>query len=195
MPKINLIQFHKIIASPDFQEILEIITSFENKEEVSTFFKTAFSEKEIENFKNRWQAIKWIGQENLTYREIIKRTGLSSTILQRARNRLFDPSYEWNFFLKKTKGLDAEPLQELFEILSSINNRKEIEFFFSNALTRIEVHQFLKRWQVVKMLNEEIPYRTISQETDVAISTILSISKSLKEKSGWNLALEKLNKK
>ncbi len=194
MPKINLTQFHEIIATPDFQEILEIIASFETKEEVSSFFKAAFSEKEIENFKNRWQAVKWIGQEDLTYREIIKRTGLSSTILQRASNRLFDPNYEWNFFLEKSKGLDVEPLQELFEILSSINNRKEIEFFFSNALTRTEVHHFSKRWQVVKMINDEIPYRTISKETGVALSTILSLSKSLKEKSGWNLALESLNK-
>ncbi len=194
MPKINLIQFHEIIASPDFQEILEIITSFENKEEVSYFFEAAFSEKEIENFKNRWQAVKWIGQEDLTYREIIKRTGLSSTILQRARNRLFDPSYEWDFFLKKSKGLNVDPLQELFEILSLINNKKEIEFFFSNALTRTEVYHFSKRWQVVKMIRDEIPYRTISKETDVALSTVHLIAKSLKENTGWNLALENLNK-
>ncbi len=195
MPKINLVQFHEILASPDFQEILEIIASFESKEEVASFFKAAFSEKEIENFKNRWQAVKWIGQKDMTYREIIKRTGLSSTILQRARNRLLNPRYEWDFFIERSKELDVDPLQELFEILSSVNNKKEMEYFFSNAVTRTEVHQFLKRWQVIKMLHEGIPYRTISKETDVAISTILSLSKSLKEKSGWNLALENLNKK
>ncbi len=195
MPKINLTQFHEIIATPDFQEILEIIASFEVKEDVSSFFQAAFSEKEIENFKNRWQAVKWIGQENMTYREIIKQTGLSSTILQRARNRLFDPNYEWDFFLKKSKGLNAEPLQELFEILSSVNSKKEIEFFFSNALTRTEVFHFNKRWQVVKMIKDEIPYRTISKETDVALSTIHLIAKSLKENTGWSLALEKLNKR
>ncbi len=195
MPKINLIQFHEIIASPDFQEILEIISSFENKEELLTFFRAAFSEKEIENFKNRWQAVKWIGQEDLTYREIIKRTGLSSTILQRARSRILNPRYEWDFFLKKSKGLDIDPLQELFEILSSITDKKEIEFFFSNALTTTEVFHFNKRWQVVKMIKDEIPYRTISKETGVALSTIHLIAKSLKENTGWNLALEKLNKR
>jgi len=192
MPKINLVQFHEIIASPDFQEILEIIASLKTSTEVNSFFSAAFSEKEIENFKNRWQAIKWIGQEDMTYREIIEKTGLSSTILQRARNRLLDPSYEWDFFLKKSKGLDAHPLQELFEIIASVNKTKEVEYFFSNALTRSEVYHFKKRWQAVKMIQEEIPYRKISKEVDLSLSTVFSIANSIKEKSGWNLALQKL---
>jgi len=187
MPQITRAHLEEIIASPDFQEILKIIASFNTAKEIELFFRDAFTEKELQNFQNRWLAIKWVRKPS-PYREIV----LSLSLLQHANEKLNDDFYGWEFFLKKSKGETDNPLQELFEILASCKKAEEIELFFRDGVTRLEMYKLRKRWITVKMLNQDITYRKIAQKVELALSTVLSISNTFQKGSGWKLALQKL---
>ena len=191
MPKITRTHLEEIIVSSEFQEILKIIASLKTSKEVELFFRDAFTQNELDRFKNRWTAIKWI-RKVIPYRKIAQETGLSLTILQRANEKLNDDFFGWEFLLKKSKGETNDPLQEMFEILASCKKAGEVELFFRDAVTRIEMYQLRKRWMTVKMLDQNIPYRKIAQEVGIAISTVLSISNILRQGSGWKLALRKV---
>jgi uncharacterized protein YerC len=191
MPQITRAHLEEIIASPDFQEILKIIASFNTAKEIELFFRDAFTEKELQNFQNRWLAIKWV-RKTSPYREIVKKTGLSLSLLQHANEKLNDDFYSWEFFLKKSKGETDNPLQELFEILASCKKAEEIELFFRDGVTRLEMYKLRKRWITVKMLNQDITYRKVAQKVELALSTVLSISNTFQKGSGWKLALQKL---
>ncbi|MBT9174131.1 MAG: Trp operon repressor [Syntrophomonadaceae bacterium] len=194
MPKITRSHLEEIIASSEFQEILEIIASLKTSKEVELFFRDAFTPKELGRFQNRWIAIKWVRKKDVPYREIVQKTGISLATLYHANENLNDDFRGWEFFLQKSKGETDNPLRELFEILSSCKKAKEIELFFRDGVTRLEMYKVRKRWMVVKMLDQNIPYRKIAQEIGIALSTVFSISNTLRQGSGWKLVLQKAKK-
>lgn len=62
--------------------LLEAILSLKNTQEAKCFFRDLLTKQELVEFGNRWQVAQMLNQK-ITYSEIEKETGLSSTTIAR----------------------------------------------------------------------------------------------------------------
>src|SRR5688500_6650928 len=82
-------------------------------------------------------------------------------------------------------------LRELYRVLSQVGEEEEMERFLSDLCTPQELEAMAERWQVVKLLEEEIPYRQIYEMTGVSTATVTRVAKSLKLGTGYRRALDR----
>jgi TrpR-related protein YerC/YecD len=82
---------------------------------------------------------------------------------------------------------------ELYRAVLSLRDLSEARRFFRDLLTAEEILEFSKRWQVAKMLYEDVPYVSIQKQTSMSSTTIARISKWLKSgMGGYALVLARL---
>lgn len=74
-------------------------------------------------------------------------------------------------------------LSELSQILSKINDPYDINKFFDEILTDREKKDILLRWELMKMLKNGIPQRTIASELGISLCKITRGSKIIKSKN------------
>lgn len=68
--------------------------------------------------------------------------------------------------------------------ISQLKNEKEALAFFSDLCTPAELEAMTDRWEVVPLLRQGIPYRTIHEQTGVSVTTITRVARSLSYGSG-----------
>jgi len=84
--------------------------------------------------------------------------------------------------------------QEFLSILLNIKNQKLLNAFMLDVLTPQEYEEIVKRWQIVKQLNDGITQRKIAQNLKISLSKISRGSRMLlNSKGGFNEILR--NKK
>lgn len=76
----------------------------------------------------------------------------------------------------------------------SLTNDKEMLFnFLRDLLSEKEILEFSRRFEIAKMLSENIPYTKIEEKTGTSSTTIARISKYLLwENAGYQDAISKL---
>jgi TrpR-related protein YerC/YecD len=72
------------------QQLISALLSLKNPKEAESFLRDLMTEKEIEEFSNRLEAARMLN-ENISYLEISKKTGLSSTTIARISKWLNGP--------------------------------------------------------------------------------------------------------
>ena len=72
----------KKVDNSKTEDLLKVILALESKKEAKLFLRDLLTEKEILEFGNRWKAVRMLDEEK-TYTEIEKETGLSSTTVAR----------------------------------------------------------------------------------------------------------------
>ncbi len=72
----------------------------------------------------------------------------------------------------------------LFDTILQLRNRTEAQDFFRDLLTEAELLEFANRYQVARMLTNNVPYSQIERETGMSSTTIARISKWLKTGTG-----------
>lgn len=70
-------------------------------------------------------------------------------------------------------------LPELMNAICSLNNEEEAMQFFTDLCTPAELESMADRWQVVPLLRQGIPYRTIHEQTGVSVTTITRVARCL----------------
>jgi TrpR-related protein YerC/YecD len=86
-------------------------------------------------------------------------------------------------------------LQHLMHSISLLANQDEALAFFSDLCTPAELEAMTDRWQVVPLLREGIPYRTIHEQTGVSVTTITRVARFLTMgNGGYTLIAERLGK-
>ena len=81
---------------------------------------------------------------------------------------------------------------DLFEAILSLKTKGECERFFRDLCTLSELRALTERWQVVRKLEEGLPYRTISEQTGVSTATITRVAHWLQNgEGGYRLALDR----
>ncbi len=84
--------------------------------------------------------------------------------------------------------------QDLWKAILTLKTPAEAGKFFSDLLTKDEITDIAKRWQVARMLSAGDSYQTIQKETALSSRTIARISSWLKEgKGGYQLMLTRIN--
>lgn len=71
------------------QGLLDAILALQNRDEARRFLRDLLTEKELMEFSNRWEAAQMLDQ-GVSYLDIQKQTGLSSTTISRISKWLND---------------------------------------------------------------------------------------------------------
>lgn len=90
--------------------------------------------------------------------------------------------------------LEQDPrVKELFEAIVLVEDPVECARFFRDLCTLTELKAMAERWQVARMVSEDIPYREISDRTGASTATITRIAHWLKYgEGGYRLMLERV---
>ena len=84
----------------------------------------------------------------------------------------------------------------LFAAIISLKNVDESRNFFRDLCTPAELQALVDRWQVVKLLEEELPYRQIHDMTGVSVTTIGRVARFLTEGfGGYQTAISRTSRK
>jgi len=75
-------------------------------------------------------------------------------------------------------------LSDLMLAISLLKNKDEALQFFTDLCTPAELESMADRWQVVPLLRQGIPYRTIHEQTGVSVTTITRVARCLSFGSG-----------
>lgn len=86
-------------------------------------------------------------------------------------------------------------LPELMHAISLLKDEKEALQFFTDLCTPAELESMADRWQVVPLLRQGIPYRTIHEQTAVSVTTITRVARCLSfGTGGYKLIAERSEK-
>lgn len=84
---------------------------------------------------------------------------------------------------------------DLFGAVLALETVEDCERFFRDLCTLSELRALTERWQVVRKLEEGMPYRAISDETGVSTATITRVAHWLQQGTGgYRLALDRLER-
>jgi len=91
------------------------------------------------------------------------------------------------------KELLTKQTDELFKAILTVKSIKECRAFFRDLCTLSELKAMTERFQAVKMINKNIPYREISKKTGSSTATITRVAHWLHHGAGgYKLALDRL---
>lgn len=87
-------------------------------------------------------------------------------------------------------------IDELFEAILLLETEEECYRFFEDIATVSELKSLAQRLAVAKMLEADMTYTTIAEETGASTATISRVKRCLKYGAdGYRLILDKLKKK
>jgi len=91
------------------------------------------------------------------------------------------------------KSTRTKEVKDLIEVLTSINDKREMNSFLSDLLTENELLEFSRRWQAAQLLDQGVPYTEIVEQTGLSSTTVARISKWLQDGAGgYKRALNQL---
>lgn len=89
--------------------------------------------------------------------------------------------------------MNLKKLDVLYEGILQLKTAKECRAFFRDLCTLSELQEFSERFEVVKLVDEGVPYREIAARTGVSTATITRVAQWLKNgKGGYRLVLDRL---
>ncbi|NOX68882.1 MAG: hypothetical protein GXP15_06830 [Gammaproteobacteria bacterium] len=79
----------------------------------------------------------------------------------------------------------------LFEAIDRLSDARECRNFFKDLCTPAELQALVDRWQVVGLLQKNLPYRRIHDMTGVSVTTIGRVARFLSDGfGGYAAAIE-----
>jgi len=81
---------------------------------------------------------------------------------------------------------------ELFDILSNINDKETMTRFLGEILTPREIRDLQLRWRLLKMIQQKVPQREVALKLGISLCKITRGSRLLKDKQTVTFGL--LNK-
>ena len=85
-----------------YKDLYKAILLLENEDECKRFIRDLLTEPEIKEFANRWKVARMLDKK-ISYEEIAKETGMSSTTIARVQKWLTKGKGGYRFMLKRLK--------------------------------------------------------------------------------------------
>jgi TrpR-related protein YerC/YecD len=83
-------------------------------------------------------------------------------------------------------------MAELFETISKLESRDEVERFCRDLCTLAELEAMAHRWEVARLLEQGLPYVEIAQRTGASTTTVTRVAHWLRHgEGGYRLALDR----
>ena len=90
--------------------------------------------------------------------------------------------------IMKNKGM-----KELFRAITALETEDECRKFMRDLCTLTELKAMAERWQAVKQINQNVPYRVIAKKTGSSTATITRVAHWLHHGAGgYKLMLHRL---
>lgn len=88
--------------------------------------------------------------------------------------------------------IDTEDVAALYGTILQLKTRSEVKMFLRDLLTETEIVELAQRWKVANLLDQKVPYTTISETTGMSSTTIARIHKWLNRgQGGYRLMIER----
>lgn len=78
----------------------------------------------------------------------------------------------------------SREMRELIKAILSLQNEEEAVKFFRDLFSISEFEDFANRWQIVKLLNEGLPYAEIAKKLKTSTTTVTRSAQWLKHGTG-----------
>ena len=88
------------------------------------------------------------------------------------------------------KKTDKQMINELFELIVSMENTKDCKALFDDLCTIKEVEQMAQRVRAAKLMLEGKTYNQITEETDISSATLSRISRCIQNGKGYSRFLK-----
>jgi TrpR-related protein YerC/YecD len=97
--------------------------------------------------------------------------------------------------MKSQQSHNDQSIHHLMRAISLLKNQSEALSFFTDLCTPAELEAIADRWEVVPLLRQGSPYRTIHEQTGVSVTTITRVARCLSLGSGgYTLIADRLEK-
>lgn len=73
---------------------------------------------------------------------------------------------------------------QLYKAITSLKSAAETQAFFEDLCSPAELQLMADRWRVVPLLQQEIPYRKIYEETGVSVTTVGRVARNINYGTG-----------
>jgi TrpR-related protein YerC/YecD len=81
---------------------------------------------------------------------------------------------------------------EVFKAITLLRDKDECARFFRDLCTVAEIEAMAERWAVARLLNNQMPYRQVSEVTGASTTTITRVAHWLKYgEGGYRMMLER----
>jgi TrpR-related protein YerC/YecD len=90
-------------------------------------------------------------------------------------------------------GEDIRGLDALADAFLSLRARDEVKRFLRDLCTRAELEALAHRWEIARLLGEELPYLEVAERAEASTATVTRVSQWLRHGTGgYQIALERL---
>lgn len=97
-----------------------------------------------------------------------------------------EPSHTWQ----------TKEIEELCEAVASLRSADEVGRFLRDLCTLSELEAMAHRWQVVRLLEEGLPYLEISRRTHASTTTVTRVAHWLRYgEGGYRVVLDRLKRR
>ena len=90
------------------------------------------------------------------------------------------------------KTVEKQIFEIFFQVISDLKDPEEVKVFFKDILGKAELTALSKRLAIAHYLDKGRSYQNIKETLKVSSATIASVDKMIKESSGFQLALRKI---
>lgn len=95
---------------------------------------------------------------------------------------------------KKSIDWNTRRTEDLFRAILALKTKEECRRFFRDLCTLEEIADMADRWQMVKLIIKDMPYRDISDKLKVSTTTVARVAHWLKYgEGGYRLIVKRLN--
>jgi len=88
--------------------------------------------------------------------------------------------------------ISKEMINDLYELLASIDNPKDFEDLFSDLCTAREIEQMAQRVAAARLLIEGNTYNKVIEKTDISSATLSRVSRCVQYGSGYKKFIKKV---
>ncbi len=83
-------------------------------------------------------------------------------------------------------------MEDLFEAIRNLEGPDEVERFLRDLCTLGELEAMAHRWEVVKLLDQGLPYQEIARRTGASTTTVTRVAHWLRHgEGGYRTALDR----
>ena len=85
---------------------------------------------------------------------------------------------------------DESMMNELFELITSIENTEDCRLLFDDLCTINEIEQMAQRVRAAKLLIDGKTYNQVIEETDISSATLSRVSRCVRHGKGYSKFLQ-----
>ncbi len=90
------------------------------------------------------------------------------------------------------KKIDSKLIDELYEVILSLRDKKDCALLFNDLCTVKEIEQMAQRIRAARLLMGGKTYNQVIEETDISSATLSRVSRCIQFGDGYRKFLEKM---